>query len=207
MPGTTSSRPKRRLTSARMQVHAQEESFPSGLRSKRVCRLSRLGIVSTTCRWATGAQIFLGHMQRGQQGAFLVAGGTGTALLAGKGHEHLVVAVGAANPRKAFFQIATFEKGSHAPIDHRSPEAVLGLKSLVIDLAERLKMLIHQPPQIGSTRITWPIHGQRFGACKRHDQAAHRRRRAHGARVEHRAPKLVVGRSSSAGQQRGNIHP
>ena len=70
--------------------------------------------------------------------------------------------VGAANPRKAFFQIATFEKGSHAPdhrrpgcpggARHRSPEAVLGLKSFVIDLAEGLKMLIHQAPQVGSTR-------------------------------------------------------
>ena len=73
-------------------------------------------------------------------------------LLARKGHEHFMVAVGAANPRKAFFQIATFEKGSHAPIDHRSPEAVLGLKALVIDLVEDLKMLIHQAPQVRSTR-------------------------------------------------------
>ena len=101
------------------------------------------------------------------------------------------MAVGTANPSKAFFQIATYEKGSHAPIDHRSPEAVLGLKSLAIDLAERLKMLIHQPPQIGSTRITRPIQGQWFGAGKRHDQAAHPRRGAHGAGVEHRVPRRL----------------
>jgi hypothetical protein len=33
-----------------------------------------------------------GHVQGGQQDAFLVAGGTRAALLAGKGHEHLVLA-------------------------------------------------------------------------------------------------------------------
>ena len=53
---------------------------------------------------------FLGHMQRGQQGVFLVVGGIPTALLAEKGNKHLVMAVGATNPRKAFFQIATFKK-------------------------------------------------------------------------------------------------
>ena len=46
------------------------------------------------------------------------------------------MAVGAANPRKTFLQIAAFEKGGHATCDHRSPEAVLGLKLLVVDLVE-----------------------------------------------------------------------
>ena len=90
-------------------------------------------------------------------------------LLVGKGRQHLVVAVGETNPRKAFFQIATFEKGSHATRDHRSPEAVLGLKALVVDLPKGVKMLVQQPLQIGSTRITWPIQGQQFGAGKRHE--------------------------------------
>jgi len=45
---------------------------------------------------------FLGHVQRGQQGAFLMARGTGTALLAGVGHEHLVTAVATADARKTF---------------------------------------------------------------------------------------------------------
>jgi len=55
---------------------------------------------------------FVRHVQRGQQSAFLMARGTRTALLAGIGHEHLVVAVGAPNSDKAFFQIATLEKGT-----------------------------------------------------------------------------------------------
>ena len=38
---------------------------------------------------------FLGNVQRGQQRAFLVAGGTSTALLAGEGDKHLMLAVGA----------------------------------------------------------------------------------------------------------------
>ena len=106
---------------------------------------------------------FFGHVQCGQQGAFLVAGGTRTALLAGKGDEHLVLAVGAADPSKTFLQIAALEKGRHAALDDRSPEAVLGLKPLVVDLAEGVKMLVHDPPQIGSLRIAWPI--QRLTVC------------------------------------------
>ena len=78
-------------------------------------------------------------------------------LLAGKGDEHLVIAVGAANPRKTFLQIAALEKGGHATLDHRSPEAVLGLKLFVVDLAKAVKVLVQQPPQIGSARIAWPI--------------------------------------------------
>jgi hypothetical protein len=34
--------------------------------------------------------------------------------------------VGAANPRKAFFQIATLEKGGHRLLDDRSPEGLAG---------------------------------------------------------------------------------
>ena len=100
---------------------------------------------------------FFGDMQCGQQRAFLVAGGTGTALLAGKGDEHLVMAVRAADAGETLLQIAALEKGGHATRDHRSPEAVLGLKLLVVPLAEGVKMLVQQPPQIGRARITWPI--------------------------------------------------
>ena len=53
--------------------------------------------------------------------------GTRTALLADKGDEHLMVAVGAANSGKTVFQIAALEKGSHGAVDNRSTEAVLGL--------------------------------------------------------------------------------
>jgi hypothetical protein len=52
-----------------------------------------------------GTHIF-GHVDRGQQGPLLVAGRAGAALLAGEGHEHLVVAVGAADPGEAFVQVA-----------------------------------------------------------------------------------------------------
>ena len=112
---------------------------------------------------------FFGNMQCGQQHAFLVAGGTRTALLAGIGDEHLMVAVGAANTSKSFFEIAALEKGSHRAVDDGSPEAVLVLIALVVDLPEGLKMLIHQTPQIGGTRIAWAVQWQRFGAPKIHD--------------------------------------
>ena len=89
-----------------MHVQAQEQSLPSSLRSKRVCSRRRLGMVNTTCRCATGEADLFGHVERGQQGAFLVAGGARAALLAGKGHEHLVPAIRAAHAGEALVQIA-----------------------------------------------------------------------------------------------------
>jgi len=74
------------------------------------------------------------------------------------------MAVGAADPCKTFLQVAALEKGSHAAVDDRSPEAVLGLKLLVVDLAKRVAVLVHDPPQIGSVRIAWPIQRSRFVA-------------------------------------------
>ena len=47
------------------------------------------------------------------RGPFLVAGRAGAALLTGKGHEHLVLAVRAADARKALVQIAALEEGLH----------------------------------------------------------------------------------------------
>ena len=107
---------------------------------------------------------FFGHMQCGQQRAFLVAGGTRTALLAGIGDKYLMAAVGTANTSKTFFQITALEKGSHGAVDDRSPEAVLGLKPLIIDLPEGVKMLIDQSPQVGGMGIAWAVQWQRLAA-------------------------------------------
>jgi hypothetical protein len=49
-------------------------------------------------------------------------------------------------------QIAALEKRCHAVVDYWSPESVLGLITLVIDLAERVEMLIQQLPQVGLPR-------------------------------------------------------
>ena len=76
-----------------------------------------------------GKTDLFGHVDGGQQGAFLVAGGAGAALLAGKGDEHLVVAVRAADAGEALVQIAAVEKGRHGALDDRPPEAVLGLET------------------------------------------------------------------------------
>jgi hypothetical protein len=43
--------------------------------------------------------------------------------------------------------IAAVEKGAHGTLDDRPPEAVLGLKTLVVDALEGLEVLIHQAPQ------------------------------------------------------------
>ena len=59
-----------------------------------------------------GRADLFGHMQGGPQDAFLVAGGN-RGVLAGEGHEHLVVAVGAADAGEALVQVAALEEGPH----------------------------------------------------------------------------------------------
>ena len=78
-------------------------------------------------------------------------------LFAGEGDKHLVLAVGAANSGKALLQIATLEKGCHRTLNDGTPETVLGLKTLVVDLLEGLKVLVDQTPQIGRLRIAWTV--------------------------------------------------
>ena len=106
-----------------------------------------------------GRTDLFGHVQGGQQGAFLVAGGARAALLAGIGHEHLVPAVGAAHAGEALVQIAALEKGRHGALHDRPPEAVLGLEALVVDLLEGLEMAVHHAPQAGRLRIAWAVEG------------------------------------------------
>jgi len=67
-----------------------------------------------------GRTDLLGHVNRGQQGPFLVAGGAGAALLAGEGHEHLVVAVRAADAGETLVQVAALQEGPHALLDDRA---------------------------------------------------------------------------------------
>ena len=64
-----------------------------------------------------------------------------------------------ANSGEAFLHIAalTLKKGGHRLLDDRSPETVLGLIMLVLDLLEGVKMLIQQLPQVGCVRIAWLV--------------------------------------------------
>ena len=105
------------------------------------------------------------------KGAFLVAGWTGTALLARVGDEHLVHAVWAANASKAFLEIPTLEKGCHGASYHRAPVAVLGLKPPVVDLLEGLQMLVHQAPQVGGPRIAWLVQRDGLDARCNHEKS------------------------------------
>ena len=57
-----------------------------------------------------------------------------------------MMAVDAANRRKAFYQITALEKGRHGTVDKRLPEAVLALKMLMVDLLECVKMLVEKTP-------------------------------------------------------------
>ena len=107
-----------------------------------------------------GPADLFGHVKRGQQRAFPMAGGARRALLAGEGDEHLMAAVRAADAGEALVQIAALEKGRHGVLDDRPPEAVLGLESLVVDLLEGRKALVHQAPQAGGLRIAWTVQRQ-----------------------------------------------
>ena len=99
-----------------------------------------------------------------------MAGRAGAALLAGEGHEHLVVAVGAADAGEALVQVAALEKGLHAALDDRAPEAVLGRKPLVVDLLEGLEMLVQQPPQVGGLGIAGAVQRQGLDTRGGHDR-------------------------------------
>ena len=116
-------------------------------------------MVSTTCRCATGQQTSSATWIAVSNAAFPMAGGT-PALLAGEGDEHLMAAVRAADAGEALVQIAALEKGRHGALDDRPPEAVLGLESLVVDLLEGRKPLVHQRPQAGGLRIAWTVQRQ-----------------------------------------------
>ena len=93
-------------------------------------------------------------------------------LLARIRDKHLVPAVWAAHARKAFLQISALEKGFHGMLNDRPPEAVLGLKTLIVDLLECLKMRIDQTPQVRVPRIAWKIHGGRFDTRQSHEKNA-----------------------------------
>ena len=86
-------------------------------------------------------------MQRGQQSPLLVAGGASAALLAGKGDEHLVLAVGAANACKAFLQIAALEKGGQGnkrPVPFARLEKHRVLARLIVELISLARWGVRQ---------------------------------------------------------------
>jgi len=68
-----------------------------------------------------GKTDLFGHVGGGRQNAFLVARRADATLLAGKGHEHLVPAVVAADAGEALVQVAVAEKSGHGALDDRPP--------------------------------------------------------------------------------------
>jgi hypothetical protein len=81
-----------------------------------------------------------------------------------------VLAIRATNAGEALVQIPTLVKGGHRALDDGPPESVLGLKPLVVDLLEGLKMLVDQAPQVGGLRVAWTVEGQRCDTRWRHDR-------------------------------------
>ena len=79
-----------------------------------------------------------------------------------------MLTVGAANSSIPFLQIAALEKGRHGLLDDRSPETILGLIAMVVDLLEGVQMLIKQAPQVGCLRIAWAVERPRLDTVGRH---------------------------------------
>ena len=104
--------------------------------------------------------------------AFLVAGWASAALLARIGDKHFMFAVCTTNAGKSFLQIAALEEGCHGLFDDTAPIAVLGLKPFIVDLLERIKMLVDQTPQVGGLRVAWSIQGRRLVAQRSHEKNA-----------------------------------
>ena len=80
-----------------------------------------------------------------------------------------MLAVWAANTSKALFELSTLEKGGHGTFHDRPPVATLGRKPLVVDLLERVEMLVHQARQIRGLRIAWTVQVQRLDTRRRQD--------------------------------------
>ena len=110
-----------------------------------------------------GRTNIFGHVQRGDERPLLVARRAGATLLAGEGHEHLVLAVAAADAGEAFVQVAALQKRGHAALDDRPPETILGLIPLVVDLHEGREMAVQQSPQVGGVRIAGTVQRRRLG--------------------------------------------
>ena len=109
-----------------------------------------------------GERDLFGHVDGRQQGPFLLTGGASATLLAGKGHEPLVAAIGAADAGETLMQVAALEEGRHAALDDRPPDPVLGLKPTIVDLLKGGEMPVHDAPQVGGPRIAGPIERQRL---------------------------------------------
>ena len=79
-------------------------------------------------------------------------------------------------------------------LDNGSPEAVLGLISIVVNLLKSVKVLGNQTPQIGGLRIAWLVQCGQFGACSHHEEKSvsiHQVRNRTRIQLVHPMPSMV----------------
>ena len=119
--------------------------------------------------WQTN---IFGDVDASQQRALLVAGWASASLLARKGDEHFIFAIRATNSSKTFMQVTALKIGCYRPLNNGPLETVLDLKTLIVDLLERIKMLVDQTPQFGCTRIPWLVQYGQFGTGGNHEENA-----------------------------------
>jgi len=118
-----------------------------------------------------------------------------------------VLAVPTADASETLVKIAAPEKGPHRALDDRPPVAVLGLKAILVDLLERVKMLVHQTPQVGGLRIPRTVHSQRLDTRQPHEKNAPSRPTV-GNRATHSRPSwperpiVLIQDDTTAGEEK-----
>ena len=152
-----------------MHFQAQAQSLPSSLRSKRACSRSRLGMVKTTCRCATGEQTSSATCRAVSNVRFWWQEGQVQRCLQEKATNISWRQSGQRTRAKPSCRSPHLRKAATERCDDRPPVAVLGLEAIVVDLLEGLEMLVQQAPQVGGLRIAWAVEGQRLDTRGRHD--------------------------------------
>ena len=98
------------------------------------------------------ADVF-GDVEAEQERAFLAATGANAALLAGKGDEELVAAVGAADPGKAVVEVAALEELVDGLVEHRPPVPELAGVAFAVDGAEVVEVLSDEAVEVRLQRL------------------------------------------------------
>jgi len=73
----------------------------------------------------------------------------------------------------AFVKVPTLKERRGRAVNHRPPEAVLGLELLAINLPKGLEMPIQQTPQIRGLGIARLTQGQRFETGQAHEASSY----------------------------------
>ena len=105
----------------------------------------------------------VGDVETEQEGAFLGATGADAALLAGKGDEELVAAIGAADASEAVLEVAALEEVADGPVVDGPPVAELAGVAFNVNGAEVVEVFADEAVEVGFERLTWTVDADGLG--------------------------------------------